>query len=145
MAPLVDQLPTLNAGLNALAAGLLMAGLIFIRRGNVEAHKRMMYTAFAASCVFLTSYLVHKAIVQKTHPYEGPEALKTIYYVILVTHIVLAAAVPVLAMRTIYLGRKDRRDAHRRLARWTFPIWMYVSATGVIIYVMLYLLPAADR
>lgn len=142
---LTSALPCVNAVLNALAACLLLAGLRFIRRGNIAAHRRTMYAAFATSCLFLTSYLVHKAIVQRTHPYEGPPSLATLYYVVLWSHVVLAAAVPFLALRTIYLGLKDRRDQHRRLARLTFPIWLYVSATGVIIFLMLYVLPAADR
>jgi uncharacterized membrane protein YozB (DUF420 family) len=133
----VQQLPTVNASLNALATLLLLIGYVLIQRGHQRAHKRTMLAAFAASVVFLISYLVYHQ--QAGHvAFAGPPSVRAVYLLLLLTHVVLAAAVPFLAIATIYLGLVDRRAAHRRLARWTFPIWLYVSLTGVVVYVMLY-------
>ena len=139
---MIHWLPHINASLNALATLLLILGMVFIKRGNESAHRKTMLSCFGVSTVFLICYLVYHAMAgSKKFPIgEGApsDAVRYFYYFILLTHIVLAAAVPVLAIITIYLGLKDRRASHRRIARWTFPIWLYVSVTGVLVYVMLY-------
>lgn len=132
-------LATVNALLNAVATLLLVAGWIAIRRGKVKAHRAAMTAAFVTSCVFLVSYLARWAI-EGTHRFAGPEAVRPVYLAILGTHVPLAAAVPVLALRMFFLAWKGRFDAHRRLGRITLPIWLYVSVTGVVIYLMLYVL-----
>lgn len=139
----VHELPAINATLNALATVLLVAGLALIKAHRETAHKLCMYAAFLVSTVFLVSYLIYHYTAGHV-PFTGPQPIKTIYLLILFTHIVLAVTVPVLAITTIVLGIRDRRAAHRRWAKWTFPIWLYVSVTGVVIYVLLYqLYPAA--
>jgi uncharacterized membrane protein YozB (DUF420 family) len=135
----VHPLATANAALNTLATVLLLAGWAFIRRGNVRAHRSAMAAAFVTSCVFLVSYLARWAI-EGTHRFAGPDAVRPVYLAILGTHVPLAAAVPVLALRMFFLAWKGRFDAHRRLGRITLPIWLYVSVTGVVIYLMLYVL-----
>jgi uncharacterized membrane protein YozB (DUF420 family) len=135
-----QYLPTVNATLNALATVLLVAGYAQIRRRRETAHRNLMLTAFGVSVLFLICYVVYHAIIG-SKPFEHGGPIRPVYYTILLTHVVLAAAVPVLAGVTIYLGLRDRRAAHRRLAKWTFPIWLYVSVTGVVIYGMLYHLP----
>lgn len=134
------MLPTINAGLNAAATVLLVAGWLAIRRGRVPLHRNLMLAAFGVSVAFLACYVAYH-LQAGSKQYEGPA--RPLYLAILLSHVVLAAAVPVLACITIYLGLKDRREKHRRLARWTFPIWLYVSITGVVIYAMLYHLPPA--
>ena len=139
----VHPLATTNAVLNALATVLLVAGWVFIRRGNVKAHRAAMVTAFVVSCVFLVSYLTRYTI-EGTHRFAGPDAVRPVYLAILGTHVPLAAAVPILALRMFFLAWKGRWDAHRRLGKITMPIWLYVSVTGVVIYAMLYhLFPGA--
>ncbi len=133
----LHDLPTLNACLNATAGGLLVAGYVFIRRGARRAHRNCMVSACAASAVFLASYLVYHAQVGSVR-FAGTGALRTTYLAILLTHTVLAAAVPVLAAITLVRALRERFDQHRRIARVTLPIWLYVSATGVIVYWMLY-------
>ncbi len=132
-----QSLPAVNASLNATATVLLLTGYLQIKWRRERTHKALMLCAFGISVLFLTCYVVHKAQAgSKEFPHSG--MLAGVYYGILISHIILAAAVPFLAIFTIYLGLKDRRAAHRRLARWTFPIWLYVSVTGVVIYMMLY-------
>jgi putative membrane protein len=143
-----DILPHINASLNALAAVLLVIGYVLIKRQRVVAHKWTMLSCFGVSVVFLGCYLFYHLVLlegaSRKFPTYPPTAVRYGYYLILLTHVVLAAAVPFLAVITIYLGLKDRRQAHRKLARWTFPIWLYVSVTGVVVYVMLYhLFPVA--
>lgn len=134
---MIQYLPTINASLNATATVLLILGYVLIKRRREIAHKWVMLSAFGVSMLFLTCYLVYHA--QAGHvKFTGPEPIGTIYHVILISHVLLAASVPVLAGRTLYLGLRDRREKHRRWAKWTFPIWLYVSITGVVIYVMLY-------
>lgn len=133
----VHPLATLNASLNGLATVLLIIGYVLIRRRHETAHKNVMLAAFVVSIVFLASYLIYHMQVGSVK-FQGPAAAKAFYYPLLISHILLAAAVPVLAIWTIALGLKDRREKHRRLAWWTFPIWLYVSVTGVLIYVLLY-------
>jgi putative membrane protein len=137
----VSQLPHINASLNALATVLLVAGYVLIKRRQEAAHKWTMLGCFAVSVVFLACYLTyhyHLEGVSKKFPSYPPTAIRLSYYFILLTHIVLAAIVPFLAIATIYTGLADKRLVHRRLARWTFPIWLYVSVTGVLVYLMLY-------
>ena len=139
-------LPSVNALLNALATLLLIAGYIFIRRRRLEAHKRTMLTAFGVSIVFLACYLAyHFALHHYTDlpgkPFRGTGPARAVYYAILVSHVVLAAVVPVLASITIYRGLQQQWPQHRRIAKVTLPIWLYVSVTGVIIYVLLYWWP----
>jgi uncharacterized membrane protein YozB (DUF420 family) len=130
-------LATLNACLNAVAMVFLLAGFFFIRRKEIQKHKLCMLTAFGISCVFLVSYLVHHARVGSVK-YAGPESLRAVYYVVLFPHIVMAALVPVLAIVTIRRALKGNFESHRRIAKITLPIWLYVSVSGVVVYFMLY-------
>lgn len=141
----VHQLPTVNALLNASAAVLLVVGWVLIKQRRERAHKIAMLSAFGVSVVFLACYLVYHYQVRHV-PFAGPASVRPLYFAILITHVVLAATVPVLAGVTIYLGYRDLRTKHIAWARWTFPIWLYVSVTGVIIYLMLYqLFPAPSE
>ena len=134
------DLPALNAVLNSASAILVLAGVYFIKQGNVTAHKTCMLAALGVSALFLTSYLIyHYQVGSVRFEHEGP--IRIIYLGILLTHTVLAAAVVPLVLRTVYLALKNRLDSHRRIARWTFPIWIYVSVTGVVVYLMLYQMP----
>lgn len=133
----VRDLPTLNALLNATSAALLVAGWVLVRRRRLEAHRRAMLAAFACSIAFLVSYLIYHAQVGSVR-FEGQGGVRTLYLAILLTHTVLAAAVPVLAAVTLSRALARRFDRHRQLARWTLPIWLYVSITGVVVYWMLY-------
>ena len=130
-------LPTINAVLNATAAILLVWGFTLIRRKRIQTHRKVMITAFATSCLFLVCYLIYHYQVGSVR-FQHTGAIRTIYLSILGTHTVLAALVPVLAIITLRRGLAARYDRHRRLARWTLPIWLYVSITGVVVYVMLY-------
>lgn len=134
---LYDILPTVNAVLNGAAAVLLVIGYILIRRRKVDLHRKVMLTAFGVSVVFLISYLVYHAHARIVY-FQHTGTIKTVYLWILWTHTPLAAAVPVLALITLNRGLKGRFASHRAIAKWTFPIWLYVSVTGVIVYLMLY-------
>ena len=139
MQDLVPILPHVNASLNALATLLLMAGFMLIKQRREFAHKWTMLGCFVVSMLFLGCYLTYHAFAgSKRFPSYPPTGIRYTYYGILLTHVILAVAVPPLAIATIVMGLRDRRTAHRRLARWTFPIWLYVSITGVIVYLMLY-------
>ena len=141
MDEIVNQLPHVNASLNALATVLLLLGFVLIKRRQETAHKWTMLACFCVSVVFLACYLTyhyHLEGVSKGFPSYPPAAIRFAYFTILFTHVVLAALVPFLAIATIYAGLADKRPLHRRLAKWTFPIWLYVSVTGVIVYLMLY-------
>jgi len=132
-------LPAVNATLNAMAAVLLVRGRVLIQRGQVEAHRRTMISAFAVSSLFLLFYVAHKvsrSFENTTFHAEG--APKAAYLLLLFSHVVLAASVPFLAVCLIVLGLRGRIERHRRLARIAWPIWMYVSITGVLIYLLLY-------
>ncbi len=136
-------LPHVNASLNALAAMLLVVGLVLIRQRRIAAHQAVMKSAFAVSCVFLVLYVTHKiwkaGQAGDLHTqYHATGLLKTAYLLMLASHVLLAMAVPVLALRLIWLGSRRDDLRHRRLAKITWPIWMYVSVTGVAIYFMLY-------
>lgn len=138
---LVTLLPHVNASLNGLATLLLVVGFVLIKMGKVNAHKWTMLGCFGVSVVFLVCYLVYHALMEghsKTFPEYPASWIRYSYYAMLLTHVVLAAVVPFLAVITIYLGLKDRREAHRKIAKWTFPIWLYVSITGVLVYLCLY-------
>ncbi len=128
----------LNAGLNLTSGVLLLFGWFAIRRRDVARHKRLMLSALVVSALFLVSYGLRFALAggAKTFPDVGWP--RTVYLVVLLTHSLLAAIVPFLALRTVWLAWKGRFEAHRRIARWTFPIWIYVSVTGVVVYAMLY-------
>lgn len=134
---MTNILPTVNAVLNATAAVLLVWGYTLIRRKQIANHRRVMKTAFVTSCLFLVCYLVYHAQVGSVR-FTGTGAIRTVYLSILGTHTVLAACVPVLAIITLRRGLSARYDKHRRIARWTLPIWLYVSITGVVVYLMLY-------
>ena len=133
----IRDLPLVNASLNALSTCLLLYGYWLIRQGKREQHKRVMLSAFAVSTVFLVCYLVYHYHVGSV-PYEGRGAIRSLYFTILITHVVLAALVPVLAVLTLWRAFQERFDKHRKIAKITFPIWLYVSVTGVIVYLMLY-------
>jgi uncharacterized membrane protein YozB (DUF420 family) len=133
----ISDLPALNAILNGTAATFLVAGYLQIRRGRMEPHKRCMLAALSSSALFLVSYLVYHANVG-SRPFEGEGAVRVVYFVILVTHVVLAAVILPLALMTATRGLRAQYDRHVRIARWTLPIWLYVSVTGVVIYLMLY-------
>lgn len=133
----IADLPAVNATLNAVSAILLVAGYLLIRQRRIEEHRRIMLTAFATSTMFLISYVVYHASVG-SRPFEGQGAVRRLYFTILISHIILAATVPPLAIITLIRGLSGRYDRHRRIARWTLPIWLYVSVTGVIVYLMLY-------
>ena len=133
----VHDLPTVNAFLNATAAVLLVWGYTLIRRGRREQHRRTMLAAFVTSSLFLVCYVTYHAQVGSVH-YTHTGFLRVLYFSILITHTFLAAAVPVLAIITLSRGLGARYPAHRAIARWTLPIWLYVSITGVIVYLMLY-------
>ena len=136
----VKLLPHVNASLNAVATLLLMAGYVLIRQRREAAHRRVMLACFGVSVLFLICYSTYHIVGQLSVPFPKypPPAIRYGYFVILISHIVLAATVPFLAIASIVLGLRERRLAHRRLSRWTFPIWLYVSITGVIVYLMLY-------
>jgi len=132
-------LPAVNAGLNGLATVLLVTGRTLVRRGHIDAHRRVMGSAFAVSALFLVFYVSHKIWRGFEHtPYHGEGAARALYLAILASHLILAMAVPFLALALIRLGLADRRREHRRLARWAWPVWLYVSVTGIVIYAMLY-------
>lgn len=133
----ITDLPALNAVLNGISACLLGAGWIFIRRREIPRHRACMIAAFVSSALFLTSYLIYHANVGSV-PFQGQGVARWIYFAILITHIVLAAAILPLAIVTLSRALTARFDRHRAIARWTLPIWLYVSVTGVVIYVMLY-------
>ena len=133
----VTDLPALNACLNSISAILLAAGYFFIRRRQIERHRLAMTAAFVTSCLFLVSYLVYHYNVGSV-PFTKQGWVRPVYFTILITHVVLAATIVPLALITLNNAWRKRFDKHRRIARWTWPLWMYVSVTGVVIYLMLY-------
>jgi len=130
-------LPAVNAVLNATCAVLLITGYVLIRRGRWQQHRRVMISAFCTSALFLVSYLTYHAHAGSKH-FPGTGAARIAYFTILLTHTVLAAAIVPLAIVTLSRGLSARYDRHRAIARWTLPIWLYVSVTGVVVYWMLY-------
>ena len=133
----IRDMPAINAALNATSTVLLTAGYLFIRRRRVAAHKMCMLTAFVASTLFLGCYLVYH--FQAGHvKFPGEGAVQVLYFAILFSHVVLAVAVLPLSLTTMALAFRQQFDRHKRIARWTLPIWLYVSVTGVVVYWMLY-------
>lgn len=132
-----EVLPTVNATLNALSGILLLTGYVLIRRRQINAHRNAMLAAFGSSTLFLVCYLVYHAEVgSRPFPAQGP--VRIVYFTILISHVILAAAILPMAITTLSRGLKGQYSRHVRIAKWTFPMWMYVSVTGVIVYLMLY-------
>lgn len=132
-------IPALNAVLNGIATVLITVGFILIRRGRREAHRNAMLSAGAVSAVFLVSYVTHKILIHGVHtPFGGQGPIRTLYYGMLISHIVLAMAIAYLVPRTFLLALKGDYQRHRKWARFTYPIWYYVSVTGVLVYFFLY-------
>ncbi|MBM4382243.1 MAG: DUF420 domain-containing protein [Deltaproteobacteria bacterium] len=135
----LSSLPAVNASLNAVATVLLIRGRMLVKRGQVEAHRRTMLAAFGVSSLFLVFYVAHKAARSfENTTFNAEGAAKTAYLALLASHVVLAACVPFLALALIRFGLRGEIARHRSLARIAWPIWMYVSITGVAIYVLLY-------
>jgi putative membrane protein len=133
----VTDLPALNATLNATATVLLLIGYVFIRRGERQKHKACMIAALVTSALFLTSYVIYHAQVGSV-PFKGTGWIRTVYFAVLIPHVILAAAIVPPILITASRGLSAKYDKHRRIARWTLPLWLYVSVTGVIVYWMLY-------
>ena len=133
----IADLPAVNATLNAICAVLLVIGWMQIRAGRRETHRKVMIAAFATSTLFLVSYVTYHANAG-SRPFQGQGPIRAVYFSILITHVILAAAIVPLALLTLTRGLRARYDSHARIARWTLPIWLYVSVTGVIVYLMLY-------
>ncbi len=136
MIPL-SSLPALNAALNSASALLLAAGYLFIRSGKIAAHRRCMLAALATSTLFLTSYLIYHYHVGSV-PFTGQGWTRRLYFTILISHTSLAVTIVPLVLITLYRALRSRFERHKRIARWTLPLWLYVSVTGVIVYGMLY-------
>ena len=135
----VSDLPALNATLNSISTLLLAAGFVFIKSERKTAHRNCMVGAFIVSCIFLVCYVLHKILVQGVHtPFGGEGFWRAFYYGMLISHIILAIAIVPLILVTMAHAIKGRFERHRAWARWTFPLWFYVSVTGVLIYFMLY-------
>lgn len=135
----VNDIPPLNAALNAVATLLMTIGFIFIRQKKINAHRACMLSAGVVSAIFLVGYVAHKIMVRGVHtPFGGEGAIRSVYYAMLISHIILAISIAYLVPRTFYLALSGRIEQHRAWARWTFPIWYYVSITGVLVYFFLY-------
>ena len=135
----ISELPTLNATLNGLAAILLVSGYVLIKRGDRRKHQWCMLAALTTSALFLISYVTYH-LNAGSRPFPGQGPIRLVYFAILITHVMLAATIVPLALITASRGLKSQFDRHVRIARWTFPLWLYVSVTGVVIYLMLYVL-----
>lgn len=133
----VADLPAVNATLNAVAATLLVVGYLKIRQGKIETHRRLMLAAFTTSALFLVSYLIYHANAG-SRPFPGQGPIRAVYFAILTSHVILAAAILPLALITLTHALRARFERHVPIARWTLPIWLYVSVTGVLVYLMLY-------
>ena len=133
----VASLPAVNATLNAVATVLLIAGYVLIRRGRRDAHRLVMLAAFGTSVLFLISYVIYHAHAG-SRPFTGQGPIRTVYFTILISHVILAALIPPLAGITLWLALTGRLTRHAAVARWTLPMWLYVSVTGVAVYWMLY-------
>ncbi len=133
----LSDLPMLNAILNGIAATLLATGWVLIKRGRMAQHRACMLAAFGTSALFLVSYVIYHANVG-SRPFGGQGPIRVVYFAILISHVVLAAAILPLSIVTLRRGLAGRYDRHVRIARWTLPIWLYVSVTGVVVYLMLY-------
>lgn len=133
----IAHLPALNATLNGIAAVLLVIGYVLIRQRRWQLHRAVMLAAFATSTLFLISYVTYHASAGSRR-FTGVGPIRNLYFAILITHVILAAAIVPLALITLSRGLRARYDRHARIARWTLPIWLYVSVTGVVVYLMLY-------
>ena len=133
----VTDLPAVNATLNAISTVLLVTGYVFIRRGDRRKHKACMIAALTTSAMFLTSYVIYHAQVGSV-PFKGTGWIRTLYFAVLIPHVILAAAIVPPVLITVSRALSAKYDKHRRIARWTLPLWLYVSITGVIVYLMLY-------
>jgi len=131
------DLPALNATLNAISGLLLVAGYVFIRRGEWRKHRACMLGAVIMSALFLTSYVIYHLQVGSV-PFKGTGWIRTVYFTVLIPHVILAAGMVPPVLITVSRGLSGRYDKHKRIARWTLPVWLFVSVTGVIVYVMLY-------
>jgi uncharacterized membrane protein YozB (DUF420 family) len=134
----VHDLPAVNATLNGLSAVFLTLGFIFIKRGNKIAHRNCMITAFGTSVIFLACYLTYHTTVRTVTHFVDPAWFRPIYLTILLTHTLLAVVIVPLILMTLNRARKQNFEAHKKVARWTWPLWLYVSVTGVVIYLLLY-------
>lgn len=133
----ITDLPAVNATLNSISAIFLIIGWVLIKKGRREQHRLAMLAAFTTSTLFLAGYLVYHYHIG-SRPYQGQGPIRVVYFAILISHIILAAFTLPLAIITLSRGLRERWTAHRRIARWTLPIWLYTSVTGVIVYLMLY-------
>lgn len=133
----VTDLPALNASLNAISFVFLATGYVFIRKGRRDAHRNCMVGALIVSALFLTSYVIYHLNVGSV-PFQKTGWIRTVYFAVLIPHVILAAAIVPMVLMTVSRAWAKKFDKHRRIARWTLPLWMYVSITGVIVYVMLY-------
>lgn len=133
----ISDLPAVNATLNGISAIFLATGYLFIRRGNRAMHKRCMLAALTSSALFLTSYVIYH-LNTGSRPFPGVGAVRGVYFAILISHVLLAIAIVPLALMTASRGLRAQYARHVRIARWTLPVWLYVSVTGVVIYLMLY-------
>ena len=133
----ISSLPLVNATLNGIATILLLVGYVLIRRRRITAHRAAMVAAFVTSVLFLISYLIYHAHAG-SRPFQGRGPIRAVYFTILISHIVLAATIPPLAGITLWRAFRGRFDRHVRIARWTLPLWLYVSITGIVVYLMLY-------
>jgi putative membrane protein len=138
----ISDLPAVNAALNSTSAALLVLGYVFIRRKNVSAHRACMLAAVGTSTLFLISYLTYHFHHGATR-FTGEGAVRAVYFAVLISHTLLATAILPMVLVTVYRALRGRFDAHRRIARWTLPVWLYVSVTGVVVYWMLYHLDPA--
>ena len=136
----ISDLPLLNATLNALAGILLVSAYIMIRKGNIARHRALMLAAFSTSVLFLVSYVIYHVNIG-SRAFTGTGVIRVVYFTILITHVVLAIAIVPMAVVTLRRGLRRDDLRHKAIARWTFPIWLYVSVTGVVVYGMLYMLP----
>ncbi len=135
---MIEYLPAVNATLNSISTILILTGFYFIRKKNIIAHKICLLSAVSTSTLFLISYLIYHYTKTTVTTFKGVGLIKTIYYGILISHSILAVVIVPLVLVTVIKGLKDHRESHRKIAVWTFPLWLYVSATGVIIYIFLY-------
>lgn len=133
----LTDLPTLNAALNSISAILLASGWVLIKQRKIARHRACMLAAFATSTLFLISYLIYHFNVGSV-PFQGQGLWRLVYFTILITHVTLAIVIVPMAIVTLSRGLAARYDKHRRIARWTLPLWLYVSVTGVVVYLMLY-------
>ena len=135
----IQDIPALNATLNGVATILILTGYGLIKSGRREAHRKVMLTAGGVSAVFLVGYVTHKALIHGVHtPFGGEGPIRGVYYTMLISHIILAMAIAYLVPRTFLFAIRGQIERHRAWARWTFPIWLYVSVTGVLVYFFLY-------